>query len=283
MNYISGGWQQERLVQARSVRIIGATSAVTGLVLAVASASFCQEPGPPDLEGIWSGPTQMLEDQAWRFEDFACFLGCPSATLDYARRLFSDPRNYERTYPELQGAVIRRRAEDIVAKLTPTALESRRSFDPADDPAIRCQPYGLVRQALSPVPIEFVQSDDVVTIKYELWEAVRTVFLNARDVRTEAPTRLGYSIGRYADGAFVVETTGIAGGVVAPDARVLHSDELRTIERYTLTDHGNRLDLELTLIDPVALAEPLVLRAAWRRTPAAKLLPYKCGLVGNRP
>jgi hypothetical protein len=270
-------------VKARWPRIIRAASAVTGLVLSVSSASYPQEPEPPDLAGVWSGPTQMLDDQAWRFEDFACFLGCPSATLDYARTLFSDPRNYDRTYPELQGAVFRRRVQDLVAKLTPAALASRQRFDPADDPAIRCQPYSLVRQALSPVPIEFDQSEDVVTIKYELWGAVRTVLLNGRDIRTEEPTRLGHSTGRYADGAFVVETTGIAGGVIAPDARVLHSDGLRTIERYTLTDHGNRLDLELTLIDASALAEPLILRTAWRRTPATKLLPYKCSLVGNQP
>jgi hypothetical protein len=80
-----------------------------------------------------------------------------------------------------------------------------------------------------------------------------------------------------------VETTGLLGDVVAPDARVLHSDELRTIERYTLTDDGARLDLELTLIDPLTLTGSLIMRTSWRRTPHTKLLPYECHLVGQQP
>jgi hypothetical protein len=270
-------------VKSRLARILGAASAVTGLVLLVSGAAFSQDENPPNLEGVWSGPTQMLDDEAWAFEDFACFLGCPSETFAYARTLFSDPRNYDRSYPELQGAVIRRRVQDIVAKLTPTALELRQTFDPADDPAIGCQPYGLVRQALSPVPIEFTRTDDAVTIRYELWGAVRKVFLDDRTAGSGEPTRLGHSVGRYEDGTFVVETTGIRGDVIAADARVLHGDKLRATERYTLTEHGNRLDLELTLIDPSTLTEPLTLRTAWRRTPAAPIFPYECSLIGNRP
>jgi hypothetical protein len=269
-------------VKACSARIIGGLSAAA-LMLAINGAALGQATNPPNLEGIWSGPTQMLEDEAWGFEDFACFLGCPLATLAYARALFSDPANYNRSYPELQGAVIRRRAQDIVATLTPKGLASRQTFDPADDPAIRCQPYGLVRQALSPAPIEFIQSKDNVSIKYELWEAARTIFLDGRRAKSDEPTRLGHSTGRYVDGALVVETTGILGGVVAPDARVLHSDELRTIERYRLADEGKRLDLELTLIDPSMLTEPLTLRTSWRRTPETELLSYQCKLIAPQP
>jgi hypothetical protein len=269
-------------VKAYSACIIEGLSPAA-LMLMVNATALAQTPNPPGLEGVWSGPTQMLEDEAWGFEDFACFLGCPSATFDYARALFSDPSNYDRSYPELQGAVIRRRAKDIVAALTPKGFASMQTFDPADDPAIRCQPYGLVRQALSPVPIEFIQSKDTVTIKYELWEATRTILLDGRKANSDQPTPLGHSRGRYANGTLVVETTGILGDVVAPDARVRHSDELRTVERYTLADEGNRLDLELTLIDPLVFAEPLTLRTAWRRTPETALLTYQCKLIGRQP
>jgi hypothetical protein len=266
-----------------SARIIGAAVAAVGLVLAVRGAALGQGSSLSAFEGVWSGPTQMLDDEAWNFEDFACFLGCPTATFAYARALFSDPGNYDRSYAELQAAVIRRRAQDIVAKFTPAALASRQGFDPADDPAIRCRPYGLVRQALSPVPIEFIRTGDSVTIKYELWEAVRTVFLDGSGSPAAEPTRLGHSSGRLENGAFIVETTGILAGVIAPDARALHSGELRTIERYTLADEGNRLDLELTLIDPMTLTEPLILRTSWRRTPETKLLSYQCRLIDQRP
>ncbi len=270
-------------MKARSARTWITVSAAAALVAALNNAAFSEETGPPNLAGIWSGPTQMLDDEAWAFEDFACFIGCPSETFAYARALFSDPRNYDRSYPELQGAVMRRRAQDIVTKLTPTALGLRQRFDPADDPAIRCQPYGLVRQALSPVPIEFIQSDGVVIIRYELWGAVRAIFLDGRQVRSDGPTRLGQSVGHYEGGSLVVETTGIRGDVIASDARVLHTDELSAVERYTLSADGSRLDLELTVSDPRTLAEPLTLRTAWKRTPGTKILPYKCNLIGKLP
>jgi hypothetical protein len=253
------------------------------LAAAFGAAALADEPEPPDLTGVWSGPTQMLDDAAWGFEDYACFLGCPAATYAYARAVFSDPGNFERSYPELQGAVLRRRAGDIMSDLTAAALDRGRAFDPAEDPAVRCEPYGLVRQALSPLPIEIMQSSDAVSVRYELWGARRTIAFEDRGGASENPTRLGRSIGRYEGDALVVETMAIRADVVAADARALHSDSLRTIERYWLTEDGHRLNLELTLIDPDTFVEPLTLRTAWRRTPAMQLLPYECKLIGDLP
>lgn len=269
--------------RARSVWMLLTLSGAATACVGLCSTGLCGEADRPQLAGTWSGPTQMLDDEAWAFEDFACFLGCPSETFAFARRLFGDPANFDRSYPELQGEVIRRRAADMVAKLTPAAFELRQAFDPADDPAIRCQPYGLVRQALSPVPIEIIQANDAVTIRYELWSAVRVISLGGDSAEPAAPTRLGRSVGRYEDEALVVETTGVLGDVVAPDARVLHSSDLRAIERYTLADNGDRLDLELTVTDPKTFSEPLTLRAAWRRTPRTRLLPYECHVIGEPP
>jgi hypothetical protein len=265
-------------LKSRSARF---AANAAGLVLAICSTARYADADPPNLSGVWSGPTQMLDDESWGFEDFACFLGCPSATFDYARALFADPQSFDRSYPELQAAVLRRRTEDIVSALTPAALDLRQRFDPADDPAIQCQAYGLVRQALSPLPLEIVQASQAVTIRYELWEARRTISLVAGTRSREGRSRLGRSIGRYEGETLVVETTGITRDVVAADARVQHSDSLRTIERYWLTDDGNRLNLELTLIDPRTFSEPLALRTAWRRTPAMGLLPYACRLIGT--
>jgi hypothetical protein len=225
---------------------------------------------------------QMLDDESWAFEDFACFLGCPDATFDYARTLFSDPRSFDRSYPELQGLVFRRRIDDLLMPLTPAAQALAQSFDPADDPAISCRPYGLVRQALSPLPIEFTQSGEAVTIRYELWGAERVISLDPRSDRSEERSPFGRAVGHYEGQTLVVETTEISADVVAADAHVLHSDALRTTERYTLSDDGDRLDLELSLIDPETFTAPLTIRTAWRRAPMMQLLPYQCRLIGTR-
>ena len=258
-----------------------ARSRLAILVLATAAAIYPRPlasiaTDPVDLTGVWSAPAQTLEDEIWRFEDFACFLGCPTSVYDYARALFSDPGNLENDYSQLHRQVLIRRSQTVLGALTPAALERRKQFDPADDPAIRCEPYGLVRQAtLSPVPIEITQSADNVTIRYELWEAVRTVFLDGRPPENE-PTRLGHSTGRYENGELVVETTSILENLYSPDAGAFHSDALRTVERYRVSEKGERLDLEMTLIDDVMLKQPLTYRTAWRRTPEAQILPDRC-------
>jgi hypothetical protein len=239
-----------------------------------------QQARAPQLDGKWSSPAQMLEDEAWHFEDYACFMGCPVETFQFARDLFSNEDNFDRSVGELMGVVLGRRAQDIIGRLTPAVRRSAASFDLADDPAIQCVPYGLVRQALSPGSIEITQSEGTVTIDYEVWEAQRSVPLSGQP-SSDAPTHLGDSVGYYDEGALIIQTDGITEDFIAAGLGAFHSSSLRTVERYSVSEGANRLDLELTLNDPVTLAEPITFRAAWRRTPGAEFLPWNCELLGE--
>jgi hypothetical protein len=127
-----------------------------------------------------------------------------------------------------------------------------------------------LRQALSPGSIEITQSGDAVTIDYEVWEAHRRISLDG-----------GTSVGFYDDGSLVIETVGITEDFIAAGLGAAHSSGLRTVERYTVSQGASRLDLQLTLDDPASLAEPITLRAAWRRTPEAEFLPWNCELLGE--
>ena len=51
--------------------------------------------------------------------------------------------------------------------LTNFGRERMANFDPVDDPAVRCEQPGLVRQILSPYPIRIEQDKEQVVIVYE--------------------------------------------------------------------------------------------------------------------
>ena len=97
-------------------------------------------------------------------------------------------------------------------------------------------------------------------------------------------SRFGHSVGHYENSALVIETAGIAADRLwVTHGGGGHSDQLRTVERYTRSDEGRLLTLELTLHDPVMLREPLVYKKVWRHTPDVKFLEHSCETITGRP
>ena len=47
----------------------------------------------PDLAGVWSTTLTIPKDDAWRVEDYGCFLGCPAPVYERLRQLLKDPAN----------------------------------------------------------------------------------------------------------------------------------------------------------------------------------------------
>jgi hypothetical protein len=54
------------------------------------------------------------------------------------------------------------------------------------------------------------------------------------------------------------------------------SESLEIVERFTPSDDGSRLDLSMTLSDPVAFAEPMALEQQWHYLPNVTVEPYEC-------
>src|SRR5690606_8309047 len=58
---------------------------------------------------------------------------------------------------------------------------------------------------------------------------------------------------------------------------VPHSDQVQVMERWNVIDDGDSLVNELTIIDPVMYAEPIVLRQYYTRAPSGtRMLEYEC-------
>jgi hypothetical protein len=204
-----------------------------------------------------------------------CAFFCTDEGIDRLNALFDDPANDARPFQQLQAEATNHQLVNYIRpRLTAAALKTY-PLDPADDPGLlRCEPWGLVRQMLAPHQLEIRRrGNDRIELHYGEWDARRTVYMDGRRrPAKQAPSRLGYSIGRWENEALVVETSGVAKNQTA--WRSEHSDQLRVIERFTRSAKGDTLLLTATIEDPWSLREPLVVKKIWAWAPTSQIAPY---------
>ena len=231
----------------------------------------------PDLTGMWSDPAGL--------EDFFCLFWCTDVGLERLSALLDDPANDERPMMELYAqAATHQRDHYVLPHLTSVGAQTL-GVEPADDPGfLECIPWAFARQVFAPHQLQIEQHGDRVELLYGEWTVRRTIHLGGDAPPPGTPSSpMGYSVGRYENGVLVVETTAIAAnlapwgagfpsGAEIHDGR--HSDQLRSVERYTRSDDGQRLVLSITLEDPWALAEPLTLKKVWHWAPDQEIAPY---------
>ena len=163
--------------------------------------------------------------------------------------------------------------------LTPVAQAAKDSWNPVtDDPSLRCEAPGLPNAILNPYPIEFIDEGDQIRLKIEEWDSVRIIHLSADEPpRDVGLSRLGYSRGRWEGRTLIVETSRLNGPYL-DDSGVPQSEEAEILERFSLSADGTRLDYEVTITDPVNLAEPAVWETEWLWEPGAVVRPFECTL-----
>jgi hypothetical protein len=161
--------------------------------------------------------------------------------------------------------------------MTPEGLERlERTAAEAADLETYCEPYGLLREAMNPLPMRIRDEGDRIVIEYEEWSLSRTIHMNgAGRAEAPAPSSLGYSVGRFENEALVVETTALIGDFY-PLRLGSYSDAATIHERYEVQDDPRRLELELTITDPVTLKAPYVWTKTWLDTPNIELLEDSC-------
>ena len=260
---------------------------LTVLVLAALShgAAYAGENNRPDISGVWTNALLSPDDERWRIEDLACARsGCSLAGFKYLQSLLQDPENDDRTVKELFYEMQDYEKEQNKDLLTPAGLKKQAEYDPAQDAALDCTPEGdsLRHQVLAPLPMQVEQYDDRVIFRYEYWNAVRTVYLDGRVYPPDAPpTRLGHAIGRYEGATLVVETTHVIPNVIGVPGRgaLAPHPDTRFTERYTLNPDNGRLDLELSIIDPVHFHKPYDNQRSFLPAPDWELEEFVCEAI----
>ncbi len=160
--------------------------------------------------------------------------------------------------------------------LTAAAEAAIAAFDPATDaPTLNCTPKGMPTIMEQPYPMEIVERDGNVVLLQEEYDTVRTIYLHHSEPHWTEPRPLGYSAGRWEGGTLVVETTGIRWHHFNTRGIPL-SDAVETVETFTLSDNGGRLDYTMTVTDPATFTEPVLLDKSWLWFPSVTVEPFDC-------
>lgn len=279
-------------MNVRMLKTMAALSRTTAFVLIMFAAFMATGPALPaqaggdGLEpflGTWSGIFTTQDNDFWQLEDFLCFAGCSPEAHDHMRALLDDPANDDRSINELLGESWAFEAENIMPMLTGEGRLIQKENGPDNDPKLHCQPYGYVREVTNPLPFIIRRDGRHLIFEYEEWSLLRTVYMDGRaHPEHRTPSLLGHAVGRIEDGALIIETTRVTPDRYSDFTEGGHSGELTGIERFTVHDNPRRLELELTLTDPVTLTRPYTLKKVWLATPEVKLVKDRCGAIPGK-
>ncbi len=206
--------------------------------------------GKPDLSGIWAVECGVYGRDA-------CFT--QSLFFDAAKDL---------------------KPEEV--QMTPWAAAiqaQRQSRDHVDDPYGYCMPPGVPRIDYGGGGFKILTTPGVTAILYETLVGMifRQVFTDGRPLpEVSEPSWLGYSVGRWEEDTFVVETNGLRdGGWLDTKVGRPHSDALHVTERFHRRDMG-RMELAITIDDPKAYRKPWTFRTTLHLLPDTELLEAFC-------
>jgi hypothetical protein len=161
--------------------------------------------------------------------------------------------------------------------LTPAAKEWHAGYDARmDEPQKRCISPGLYAAVTWSFPFEIVAADDKLILMYEAFNLTRRVFTDGRADPDFFPnSSMGYSTGKLKNGDLVIETSLLTHTTRDFNGEPI-SENAQTVERYRLSDDGNRLSLILTLHDPENYERPPLRRRVWTRQDDAVIYPFEC-------
>ena len=187
-------------------------------------------------------------------------------------------------HEELDGVWILLRPEIGKLQLTPEGQSKRAAYDfQKDDPDFQCKPASITRVMWTPSPpIEVRQHANQVEVNYEFMDVRRRIPLKKGLAAKDAPyaakkyPHLGRSVAHYDGETLVVESTGMAAGVMDTlgVAGLYQSDKIRTVERYI--PNGDKMQIVVTHEDPVYLVEPFTVTFNYVRLPGGKIMTWDC-------
>ncbi len=165
-------------------------------------------------------------------------------------------------------------------RLTEKGAVAQAAFVPADRPAGKC--IGTPTPMIMGMPYlnEIEQGDDTVILRSEFLNVERTVYMDGRGHPEDGVrTNQGHSIGRWEEGALVVDTVLFEdhrAPIRGPNEGVPSGAERHVVERYTLSEDGNRILIEFSVEDPEYLAEPFTGTLEWVYVSNFELSGFSC-------
>jgi hypothetical protein len=156
------------------------------------------------------------------------------------------------------------------------------AFDESTNPALDCYDPGPPKSTILPYP-HIISRPDAATVLIErdMLPTPRVVHLD-RNTAPGVPSTMGHSVGWFEGDVLVVETTNFLADRWGSHTGVDSSDQKRLLERYSLIDGGMGLKAEITLTDPVYLAEPVTFEHYWKKLGDRALVQAPCTLESSQ-
>jgi hypothetical protein len=170
-------------------------------------------------------------------------------------------------------------------KLKPAAVAAAKKWSPYDQLTTQnaCKPPSIVYAMQGPFPIEIFQSEKFIVIKLEYYDMVRMIFLDGRQPEGDYPhSDVGFSSGHWEGTTLVVQTTHLEAATITNNG-LDHTEDVRVIERFRLSEDGKTLLSTQEFEDPNVLENRGVRFIAWRKQAGQHVYPYECdpGFAGN--
>ena len=147
------------------------------------------------------------------------------------------------------------------------------------EPHTRCKPSGVARVFLTPYGVEIVEVPELQRVYiFDIGgpHTYRTVYLDGRGhPRDWTPDYYGHSIGWWEGDTLVVETTGFNEGFWLDRGVLPHTEQLKTLERFTRADMET-IRYELTIDDPGAYTKPFTGRMNLVWEAGTELFEFLC-------
>jgi hypothetical protein len=147
---------------------------------------------------------------------------------------------------------------------------------PEADASTQCFPHGMPRIMESPYPIEIVQIPGQVIFLHEVAHNARHIYMDKQHPKDLKKTFLGHSVAHWEGDTLVVDTTGLNDRTFIDDEGEAHSDQEHTIERYRKIEGGARLEMIMTIEDPVTLEKPYSYKRVLNWRPDIRPQEYVC-------
>lgn len=142
--------------------------------------------------------------------------------------------------------------------LTASAQGALADFDINDDPSLNCEPRGVPRMLSWPYSQKWLADGDDVYVTIEHAIETRRFHADQNARLPESIHDLGQSrIISRSDGELVVETSGFTPKFWGLTRGVSSGADKVVTERYRLVEDGYRMELTVTMEDPLAITEPV--------------------------
>ncbi len=150
------------------------------------------------------------------------------------------------------------------------------NFSEDQNPMVTCGNPGPPKSMLIPYPVVFTRPDaNTLVMERELMEELRVVHFD-RDHEVGAPSKMGHSVGWFEGDTLVVETTNFIADEWGIHTGISSSEQKHLVERFTMSDGGLHLAAEITVTDPVYLAEPVTFSHHWRKLADREIIQAPC-------